>query len=74
MSPRHLLAAFLSLVILYELSVGPATFIYKGLPSTEKGGFEKMANVVYWPLEKLIDRYPAIAGAIDWYLSFWGGS
>ncbi|MBC7853453.1 MAG: hypothetical protein IAF94_08460 [Pirellulaceae bacterium] len=59
-------AALTALVVLYVLSIGPASWIAMKYPATEK-----WLEAVYFPVLAFRDQFRPVEGALNWYMRFW---
>ena len=49
----------------YVLSIGPFVWLVR------RGYMPREVGIVFWPLRVLVDSYPPIGLAFEWYLQFW---
>jgi hypothetical protein len=61
-----LLGTFL-VIVLYILSIGPATLLY-----SRRAISLKAYAITYRPLVALARKVPPVERAIDWYVGLWG--
>lgn len=78
MKPRYLAAAFLFLLMLYLLALGPvAALVQRSVRVTEDGktidesGIRPIAEVVYAPVLWICKQYPKVGKPIIWYVYVW---
>jgi hypothetical protein len=78
MKPRHLAAAFFSLLMLYLLAFGPvAALVQRSVRVTGEGevvdgsGMLPIVEVVYAPVLWICKQYPKVGKPIIWYVNVW---
>ncbi|HEY3897416.1 MAG TPA: hypothetical protein VGM54_02320 [Chthoniobacter sp.] len=74
MNSRRLLVAFICIVLLYALSIGPAALIHARLTPAHQRTFEEFADPIYWPLVWLYHASPPVGTVFNWYVRTWGGN